>query len=93
MSNIRTQEDMFAMIELWLESGVSQLEFCQKMDIAKSSFGYWRKKYLRRGDMSPAGFKEIKPVGSHISCEVVFPNGVKVIVNRADIGFIRALVF
>ncbi len=34
-----------AHIEQWRESGLSQAEYCRRMDLSKSSFGYWRRRF------------------------------------------------
>lgn len=33
-----------AHIAQWRESGFSQAEYCRRMDLSKSSFGYWRRR-------------------------------------------------
>ena len=31
-------------VALWLESGLSQAEFCRQMNLSYHSFGYWKRK-------------------------------------------------
>ena len=38
---------MYALIRKWEQSGLSQAKFFSEHKISKSTFGYWRKKYLR----------------------------------------------
>lgn len=33
-----------AQVAQWRESGLSQAEYCRRMDLSKSSFGYWRRR-------------------------------------------------
>jgi len=54
------KEQMFALIHQWETCGLSQKQFLHQQGIAKSSFAYWRNKYLReigknkgKGDFIP----------------------------------------
>ncbi len=38
---------MYALIRKWEQSGLPQAKFFSEHKISKSTFGYWRKKYLR----------------------------------------------
>ncbi len=38
---------MYTLIRKWEASGLSQAKFFTEHKISKSTFGYWRKKYLR----------------------------------------------
>jgi hypothetical protein len=48
MANKRhSKGKMYALIRKWEQSGLSQAKFFSEHKISKSTFGYWRKKYLR----------------------------------------------
>jgi len=38
---------MYALIRKWEQSGLPQAKFFSEHKISKSTFGYWRRKYLR----------------------------------------------
>ncbi len=40
------QAEMFSLIDEQVESGLSQIQFCQNHQISIATFSYWRKKYL-----------------------------------------------
>lgn len=81
---------MYALIRKYEASGLSQEKFFKEHKIPKSTFGYWRKKYLREQAESNASAQMIPiqvqpPVKSVVlsepatSIEIVYPNGVRVI--------------
>ncbi|PWG81026.1 IS66 family insertion sequence element accessory protein TnpA [Pararcticibacter amylolyticus] len=45
MNKIRTAEEMFAHVEAWKESGLSQKAYCHEHMIAYHLFPYWTKRY------------------------------------------------
>jgi len=53
---------MYALIRKWEQSGLSQAKFFSEHKISKSTFGYWRKKYLRIPSYPfyQPGFQELK---------------------------------
>ena len=46
MSIRRSSDEMFPLIKLWEESGLTRAEFCQRHYLQLGTFTYWRKKYL-----------------------------------------------
>jgi hypothetical protein len=92
---MRSAEEMYPLIELWLETRPNQSDFREKHQIPRSVFAYWLKKYRaeRSVEESGGGFVALSvksaPAGQ---VEVVFPNGVVVRMGSgADTGFIREL--
>jgi hypothetical protein len=95
---------MYALIRKWEQSGLPQVKFLTEHRISKSTFGYWRKKYLREQAGSPKDGKMIPvqvvpdPValtGHHSgSIEIVYPNGVRLVCPaRMDTLWIKELIF
>ncbi|HEU5146335.1 MAG TPA: hypothetical protein VFT90_06465 [Chryseosolibacter sp.] len=90
---------MFSLIEIWKESGKTQLEFCKEKDIAYSKFHYWLKRYnadRRTPDESPAFMavtlknQSVVPAGI---LELVYPDGRRLIFPQdVDPSFVRALL-
>lgn len=89
---------MFSLIEIWKESGKTQLEFCREKDIAYSKFHYWLKKYNGQGSSqdSPA-FMAVtvkkQPLAHAGTLELVYPDGRRLIFHQdVDPSFVRALL-
>ena len=93
------QQLMFSIIQVWKESGKTQLEFCKEKDIAYSKFHYWLKKYNAQGvpsKESPA-FMAVtvkkQPVVRSGTLELVYPDGRRLIFHQdVDPSFVRALL-
>ena len=79
---------MYALIRKWESSGLSQEQFFRKHGIAKSTFGYWRKKYLketsnskRKKNFIPVNIAKtdyINNKGQGV-LELIYPNGVRLV--------------
>lgn len=81
-SSVRTQQ-MYAVIEKYLNSDVPQKVFCQAENIAHSTFTYWLQKYRnkKKKEIQPADFIPLKinPEAEQDSagwCKIEFPNGI-----------------
>ncbi len=57
----RSAEDMFPLIEQYLDSGQKQDDFCQTHDLPKSVLAYWLARYRAVPDSSTEGFVEVVP--------------------------------
>ena len=84
---------MYLAIELWQESGLTQVKFCSREKLSVTTFSYWLKKYRKeKGCLVEDGKKitdtfipvEISRDGSSTNAntsssriEVSFPNGVQ----------------
>jgi hypothetical protein len=83
------KDEMYALVQKWESSGQSQLKFLEHSGISKSTFGYWRKRYLENhGPSKPASGKLIpitvssdkKPsISESQSLEIIYPNGVRLL--------------
>jgi len=81
---------MYLAIEMWRESGLSQLQFCKLEKLPKATFGYWLKKYRDgKGQPKPApktvntfipvevpGAMEPPAIGTG-QLRITYPNGVQ----------------
>lgn len=87
------QEKMFALVDAYHQSGQSQKDFCHQEGIKTSTFSYWIKK-KRLQDRPSEGFIKIDTTASSStnSLEILYPNGVRLKTNQADISVISALI-
>ncbi len=81
--NQRTSEEMFPVIECFLESGQSQKAFCAECRLPLPVFFYWLRKYRRQlaGAGDSGSFIEIQPdpVPAEMAhVEVLYTNGTRV---------------
>lgn len=105
MHKIRKQHkhEMYALIRKWESSGQSQSKFIEQCEISKSTFGYWRKRYLGEQQESRPNSGRLIPiqVSSEIissareseSIEIIYPNGVRLLCPiRMDLASIKGLI-
>lgn len=92
---------MYSLIHQWENSGVSQVHFLSKHHIPKSTFGYWRKKYLAEGNQKQKkAFIPVKldatiqeKASATGTLEVVYPNGVRLVCSeRMDLSRLKPLI-
>jgi len=86
-----SKEEMYLAIELWQESGLSQVKFCSREKLSVKTFSYWLRKYRKEKGFSvecnkrnPDTFIPVKVSGTAADAdgeygriEVSFPNGVQ----------------
>ena len=60
----RRSTEMFALVESYEHSGMSQQDFCAHHGLKLSTFGYWRTKYLAKENPPEGGFVSLIPEGS-----------------------------
>ena len=51
----KTDREMYPLVEQWLESGETQLTFCDSHNLTISTFSYWVRKYRKQNRVSEAG--------------------------------------
>lgn len=93
---------MYALIRKWESSGQNQTTFFEEHSICKSTFGYWRKKYLSDQSQAktpssrliPVQIKpEAFPLTESNSLEIIYPNGVRIILSgQVDTKQIKKLI-
>jgi len=99
--NRYTKDQMYALIRKWESSGLSQEQFLGQHGIAKSTFGYWRKKYLKetgkiKGKDHFIPVKIDKAVSVETSqgiLELFYPNGVRLVCSSGmDLSRLKPLI-
>ena len=75
----RTAQEMFPLIERYLQGTMTQKAFCVEHDISLPQLTYWRAKYRREAAHKPEAFIEIRPEQpqERAVMEVVYPHGVR----------------
>jgi hypothetical protein len=95
------KEKMYALIVKWESSGISQDQFFQEHGIAKSTFSYWRKKYLnetgtrkKKKSFLPIKIANTNPGDDRQGMlEVVYPNGVRLVCSAGmDLVRLKPLI-
>jgi len=92
------QQLMFSLIEIWKESGQSQITFCKEKDIAYHRFHYWLKKYndLNGTASATPSFSQVRVASlnsTSVNTEVIYPDGRKVIFHQPiEVSFLRNLL-
>jgi hypothetical protein len=72
------REKMFALIEAWQTSGLSQKDYLLQVGIKQAKFQYWLKQYREQSQSSPLGsFVEIQPSYSN-PIIIRFPDGLEI---------------
>ena len=82
MTQIRTEKEMFPLVEEWLASGITQKEFSQRHGLALHLMPYWVARYRKaypsaQPTSAPAsGFIRVStPQASITNMEVALPSG------------------
>lgn len=90
----RTIEEMFALIETWKGSGLSQQTFCKSHGLTYNVFHYWHKKLKSGSNEDKSVFEEIKTTRKFSAdLEIIFPSGAKILLpSTCDAAFIKSLV-
>ena len=94
---------VFALIRQWEASGISQEKFFKQHSIAKSTFGYWRRKYIaemgrsrERKDFIPVIISDAiqhNQGQSTSPIELIYPNGIRLICSSAmDLSLLKPLI-
>lgn len=77
---MKKRDEMFGHIKDWKNSNLSQVDFCNKNNIALGTFGYWRTQYLKKENPNNSikVFKPIKLVAAktEYNYKITYPNGV-----------------
>ena|SRR5438128_5936644 len=94
-----TQEQMFAIIASWKQSGLSQKAYCEQNQIRYYVFHYWYKRYRdeQSNSTEPAFIPlNVKPPLSDATCaniEVVLADGKRILFHRpVSSDFLKAVI-
>lgn len=87
-----TQDQMFALVDKYSQSGLSAKVFCGQNNIGISKFNYWSRK--KRQQDNPSGFIKITADSNVniVSAELIYPNGVRLQLATYDPEVIVGLV-
>jgi len=86
---------MSALVLEFEQSGMTQKGFCRSIDMSFHRFNYWfRKLRQETASSSPPSFIEVRKdtAAPSPSLEVVYPNGVRILVPQGHLGVISSLV-
>jgi hypothetical protein len=89
------REQMFALIEQWKQSGMSQQAYCKAHSFSYVKFGYWYKRYKVANGLAEekqSGF--IKIEAPQISgTEIIYPDGKRLLFHQGvSVHFLKALL-
>jgi len=90
------QEQKYALIEQWQQSGLSQKKYCEQNDIAYHHFHYWYKRYRTRqagdsaADFIPVRVNATSPAGN---IELQLPDGKRILFHQLiEVDYLKALI-
>ena len=104
MTRIQKTEQMFALIQSYQSSDLTQRDFCLENDINYSTFQFWLKRYRQDNNsqsrderLASGGFVPITVSPStvqHDFClQIEYPSGIRVSFGSVpEMGFIRELL-
>ena len=91
MEKIELRKEMFAMVEAWQESGLTQKSYAVQAGIKYSKFHYWLKQY-RESTSQDAAFVELQTGYAH-PIVIRYPDGVEISLPvQIPLPFIKALI-
>lgn len=78
MARHRTADEMFPLIEDYLQGHEGRVSFAERHHMALPTFDYWRRKYHNQTDSpNPSAFVEVTR-DSAVAAEILFPDGTQV---------------
>jgi hypothetical protein len=89
-------EKMSALVLEFEQSGQSQKDFSASKGMGFHKFNYWYRKLRSEGKvpLSASGFIEVRKeyAANALPLELIYPNGVRVIVAPDNLGVVSALI-
>lgn len=76
-STIR-QQQMYAHVESWQDSGLTQRAYCRQTDVPIQTFQYWLRKY-RKEKSATDDFVAIENSNLNSNIHIRYPNGVELV--------------
>ena len=92
---MNTEEKMYELVEDCLRSGKTQKEYSQQAGIGYAKFNYWMCKYREQHQQqTAAGFIKVDTltVSQQQDLEILYPNGVRLKAQGADLSLISELI-
>lgn len=90
---------MYALIREWERSGLTQKKFFEQHPIPRSTFGYWRKKYIKENGQGKEKDNFIPVKVSNAAenspelLQVIYPNGVRLVCSPdMDLSRLKPLI-
>ena len=94
----QTQQQMFAMIASWKQSGLSQKAYCEQNNIRYYVFHYWYKRYKDKQtlqedlDFIPLNVQP-SPSFNAAHIELLLPDGKRILFHQAvSSDYLKALI-
>ena len=88
------QEKMFALLDRYVQSGLTQKEFCVQEGVSLAKFGYWRRRWkaAQNNPLSQSGFLPLSFEGAPSACVLIYPNGLRLELASVSVALLRALI-
>lgn len=87
------KKEMFAHIEHWKQSRISQKQYCQQHAITYQSFHYWFRRFKNDQQQKPVAFTELQVQTGQPCIEVLFANGRRVMFHQpVSSDYLKALI-
>jgi len=90
------QEQKYAMIEHWQQSGLSQKKYCEQNNMAYHHFHYWYKRYrtIQAGDSTgefvAVMMNAVSPAGN---IELQLPDGKRILFHQPiSVDYLKVLI-
>jgi hypothetical protein len=89
------REQRFAMIVDWMQSGLSQKQFCLQSNVGYHVFHYWYKVYRLHQSSATGSFVPVQmPAQLQAKVEVLLADGKRIVFHQAvSADFLRALIY
>jgi hypothetical protein len=96
-SNPEVKEQMFAHIEQWKKSDLSQKKYCSQHNIRYHVFHYWFKRFREAlpviDKMSSFVKLQVEQPATAANAELIFPDGKRLVFHEpVSSSFIKALI-
>ena len=92
---METRDEMVLLMEEFARSGQTQKDFSASKGMGVHKFNYWFRK-LKKERETPSGFVRLDTGAAHGGAdpraELVFPNGVRLRMDAADLSLLSRLI-
>ncbi len=78
------QQSMFSYIDQWLQSGLSQKAFCQKVNLTYHIFHYWYKRYRNKASEPASSFIQlnVSTPSAAVHAELLLADGKRLLFHQ-----------